>query len=177
VDLFEEIQNIISTNLNVQAASIHCDSRALDFFAWDSVNHLILVTDIERKFDIKFSLAEIAELDSVEKIIQEVQKRVKKNRPSTIDDGVRRKITMECVFRILRGIRPESEFYGVDDFFSRGMLDSFDLTTLVFALEERFGISIDGTDIVPENFRSAEAIVSLLTKYGAATVFGSDILL
>jgi len=77
-------------------------------------------------------------------------------------------MTMETIFVILKNIRPEFDFAGVDDFFARGMLDSFDLTLLVSSLEERFGISIDGADIVPENFRSAEAIGSLIKKYGAA---------
>jgi acyl carrier protein len=72
------------------------------------------------------------------------------------------------VIAILKKIRPEFEFGGADDFFARGMLDSFDLTVLVSALEERFGLSLDGADIVPEHFRSVEAISSLLAKYGVA---------
>lgn len=75
---------------------------------------------------------------------------------------------MEKIVAILRDIRPEYNFAGVDDFFARGMLDSFDLTVLVSTLEERFAISVDGADIVPENFRSIEAITSLLKKYSAA---------
>jgi acyl carrier protein len=74
---------------------------------------------------------------------------------------------MESVITILKIVRPELEFAGVDDFFARGMLDSFDLTMLVSELEEHFGISVDGSDIVPENFCSVEAIFSLLKKYGA----------
>lgn len=74
---------------------------------------------------------------------------------------------MENVLAILKGIRPEFEFAGVDDFFARGMLDSFDLTMLVSALEERFAISVDGADLVPENFRNVTAIQGLLAKYGA----------
>lgn len=73
---------------------------------------------------------------------------------------------MDNVIAILKNIRPEFEFAGVDDFFARGMLDSFDLTVLVSALEERFGVAIDGADIVPENLRNVKAIVSLLGKYG-----------
>jgi acyl carrier protein len=73
---------------------------------------------------------------------------------------------MENLVTILKNIRPEFEFVGVDDFFAHGMLDSFDLTTLVSALEERYQVSIDGMDIVPENFRSIEAISRLLAKHG-----------
>ena len=75
---------------------------------------------------------------------------------------------MESVIAILKQIRPEFEFSGVDDFFASGMLDSFDLTTLISALEERYGIVLDGEDIVPENFCNVEAIVRLMAKYRVA---------
>ena len=47
-------------------------------------------------------------------------------------------------------------------------LDSFDLTMLVSALEERLGVGIDGADIVPENFRNVKAITALMERYGVA---------
>lgn len=72
---------------------------------------------------------------------------------------------MNEIISVLKEIRPEFEFVGVDDFFARGMLDSFDLTSLVAALEGRYNITIDGDNIVPENFRNADAIVELLRRY------------
>ena len=76
---------------------------------------------------------------------------------------------MEMIVAILKDIRPEYDFIGIDDFFAKGMLDSFDLTVLVSSLEERFAITVDGADIVPENFRNIGAIASLLKRYAAAT--------
>ncbi|WP_262148648.1 phosphopantetheine-binding protein [Chryseobacterium foetidum] len=71
------------------------------------------------------------------------------------------------IIEILNGIRPEFDFGSETNYISQGMLDSFDLITLVTELDESFGISIDGTDILPENFESAEAIEALLKKNGA----------
>ena len=68
------------------------------------------------------------------------------------------------IIEILKEIRPEFEFEGVEDFFEEGMLDSFDLMTLVATLDERFSIKIDGTDILPENFANVDAIVALVEK-------------
>ena len=68
------------------------------------------------------------------------------------------------ILEILAEIRPEFEFDGVEDFFAEGMLDSFDLMTLVATLDERFGIKIDGMDILPENFRNVEAIMALVAR-------------
>ena len=68
------------------------------------------------------------------------------------------------IIEILKEIRTEFEFEGVENFFDEGMLDSFDLMTLVATLDERFAIKIDGTDIVPENFANVDAIAALIEK-------------
>ena len=74
----------------------------------------------------------------------------------------------EKIIKILAELRPEFDFTqeGVD-FIEEGMLDSFDLVTLVSELDSTFSISIDGVDILPENFCSVEAIANLLVKNGA----------
>lgn len=72
------------------------------------------------------------------------------------------------IINILTELRPEFDFTreGVN-FIEDGMLDSFDLITLVNELDGAFGISIDGVDILPENFCSVDAIANLLVKNGA----------
>lgn len=72
------------------------------------------------------------------------------------------------IIKILTELRPEFDFTqeGID-FIEEGMLDSFDLVTLVSELDNTFGISIDGVDILPENFSSVNAIAALLVKNGA----------
>ena len=67
---------------------------------------------------------------------------------------------------ILVDIRPEYDFLEDKDFIEAGMLDSFDVLTLVTDLEEKFNIKIDGGDILPENFSSINAIKDLI-KSGA----------
>ncbi len=47
-----------------------------------------------------------------------------------------------------------------------GMLDSFDMVTLVATLDRTYSISIPGTDIVPENFQNLQTIEALLRKCG-----------
>ena len=73
----------------------------------------------------------------------------------------------EKVLEILSNIRPEFDFTEDVNFIEKGMLDSFDVVTLVSDLDTTFGISIDGVDIVPENFSSVDAIINLLKKNGA----------
>ena len=73
----------------------------------------------------------------------------------------------EKVLEILSNIRPEFDFTEDVNFIEEGMLDSFDIVTLVSDIDSTFGISIDGVDIVPENFSSVDTIINLLQKNGA----------
>ena len=69
------------------------------------------------------------------------------------------------IIQILANIRPEFDFNDHVNFIESGILDSFDVVTLVTSLDEEFGISIDGTEILPENFSTIGAIIQLLSKH------------
>jgi acyl carrier protein len=73
----------------------------------------------------------------------------------------------EKIISILTEIRPEFDFSEPVNFIESGMLDSFDVFNLVNSLDREYGISIDGMDILAENFSSIEKIVALLHKNGA----------
>ena len=75
---------------------------------------------------------------------------------------------MPTIAEILKEIRPEFDFTASQDFVGDGMLDSFDIVTLVSDLDKAYGISISGLDIVPENFQNIASIQKLLQKYGKA---------
>jgi acyl carrier protein len=70
------------------------------------------------------------------------------------------------ILEILSGIRSEFDFSESVNFIEAGMLDSFDVVSLVTELDNEFKISIEGADIIPENFSTLEAIFNLLKKYG-----------
>lgn len=72
----------------------------------------------------------------------------------------------EKIIKILSELRPEFDFRNDLNFIEEGMLDSFDVINLVTTLDNEFGISIEGTDVLPENFSSIEKIETLLKKNG-----------
>jgi len=74
---------------------------------------------------------------------------------------------MKSLIEILKEIRPEFDFTASNDFMADGMLDSFDMVTLVAALDKNYGISIPGTDILPEHFQNLKTIEALLRQCGA----------
>ena len=73
---------------------------------------------------------------------------------------------MTKVPAILAQLSPGTDFAGSADFFEEGLLDSFDLITLISELDRAYGISIDGLDIVPDNFASVPKIEVLVARYG-----------
>ena len=75
---------------------------------------------------------------------------------------------MRKTVEILNSIRPECDFAASQNFLADGLLDSYDMVMLVSEFEKEYSISIDGTDIVPENFHNLISIDALLSKYGVA---------
>lgn len=72
---------------------------------------------------------------------------------------------MNEIFNLLNAIRPEVDFERSNAFISDGLLDSFDVVSLVSTLDKLHSISISGTDVIPENFENAESITLLLARY------------
>ena len=72
------------------------------------------------------------------------------------------------IIHFLSEIRPEFDFSKPANFVEDGMLDSFDIVQLIVSLDSEYGISIDGVDILPENFSSLESIMKLLNKNGVS---------
>lgn len=71
----------------------------------------------------------------------------------------------EKIIEILADLRPEFDFTeeGVD-FIEEGMLDSFDIVSLVDEIEEKFNVAISGSDVVPENFANVDAICETIER-------------
>lgn len=75
---------------------------------------------------------------------------------------------MNRIKSILTDLRPEFNFDESENFVEDGYLDSFDIISLISAVEKEFDISVDGLDIIPENFISYQAIAALIRKSGGS---------
>lgn len=71
----------------------------------------------------------------------------------------------EKIIVILASIRPEFDFTASQNFIEDGLLDSFDMISLVCGLDEEFKISINGEDITQENFLNLSAVEALVSTY------------
>ena len=71
---------------------------------------------------------------------------------------------METLMEILEELRPDVDFANEKSLVSGGVLDSFDILSLVGQLNDEFDITIRPANLVPENFNSAEGMLSLIEK-------------
>ncbi len=71
----------------------------------------------------------------------------------------------EQIIKILTELRPEFDFTqeGVN-FIEEGMLDSFDMVSLIDSIETEMGVAIAGADVLPENFCDIDAIYKTIEK-------------
>lgn len=71
---------------------------------------------------------------------------------------------METMMEILRELHPEVDFEGETQLIDKGILDSFDIVTLVAEIDDRYGVRLSAGDLVPENFNSAAQLYSLVRR-------------
>ena len=63
--IFTEIFGIMDNSINMSTSQQNLEK-------WDSLNHILLIVEIEKRFDIKFKTGEIGELNSVKKIFEKI---------------------------------------------------------------------------------------------------------
>ena len=71
---------------------------------------------------------------------------------------------MEKLMQILQEIRPDVDFENETDVIDDGILDSFDVVSIISELDDAFDVQIRITELDPENFNSIESIWELIQK-------------
>ena len=71
---------------------------------------------------------------------------------------------MDELLKILKGICPKVDFVNEKKLIDDGVLDSFDIISIVNELNEHYDIEIDVDDLEPDNFNTVEAMLELIEK-------------
>lgn len=71
---------------------------------------------------------------------------------------------MEKLLEILKQVRPDVDFENETALVDDGILDSFDIVSIISELDDVFGVQIRIAELDPENFNSAQAIWELVQK-------------
>ena len=69
---------------------------------------------------------------------------------------------MEKLLELLKGIRPDVDFENEEALIDDGILDSFDVVSIISELDDEFGVQVKINELDPENFNSVDSIWALI---------------
>ena len=69
---------------------------------------------------------------------------------------------MEKLLEILKGIRPDVDFENEDALIDDGILDSFDVVSIISEIDDNYDVQIRISELDPENFNSVKSIWTLI---------------
>lgn len=70
----------------------------------------------------------------------------------------------EELLEILQDVRPDVDFENEQKLIGDGILESFDIISLVSELNDAFDIEITPRELKPENFNSLDAMLALIQR-------------
>lgn len=71
---------------------------------------------------------------------------------------------MDELIEILTEMHPDIDFEKEDKLIDDNILDSFDIVSLISEIQDNFDVTLDASDIIPENFNSAAALYALIDE-------------
>lgn len=72
--ILNRVQEIFRNELDDDALVIKLETRRTRTKSWDSLAHIRLISGVEHEFNIQFSLVEIEHIDSVQQLVDVIQK-------------------------------------------------------------------------------------------------------
>ncbi|MDO5118698.1 MAG: phosphopantetheine-binding protein [Coriobacteriales bacterium] len=73
-------------------------------------------------------------------------------------------ITLEDIIEILQDVEEDVDYETETALVDNRVLDSFDILSIISALNDEFDISIPAKDVIPENFNSAAAMRDMVQR-------------
>lgn len=71
---------------------------------------------------------------------------------------------MDKLIAILSDLHPDVDFASAEALIDDGILDSFDIVTIVAEIDAEFDVQIPAEELVPENFNSAARLYALVQR-------------
>lgn len=71
-EIIKEVQDIFIDVLEDDDIVLNYNTTANDIIGWDSLNHIVLIVEIEKEFNFKFKLEEIQSFKNVGEICDSI---------------------------------------------------------------------------------------------------------
>ena len=69
VEIVEKLQSILISILKLDSVIINDDLSAANVDGWDSLTHMVIITEIEKRFEVQFKLRELNKLTNMGNLI------------------------------------------------------------------------------------------------------------
>lgn len=69
---------------------------------------------------------------------------------------------MDKLIKLLEGVKPGVDFKNTTNLIDDGVLDSFDIVTIVSLINDEFDVEFPVNEVIPENFNSVEALYNTI---------------
>ena len=79
-----------------------------------------------------------------------------------------KEVVLNHITSVILSGGPGAEISSSDNLIDSGLMDSLSLMRLIQFLEEQFNVTFDGMDVVPDNFKTVDAMVAFLERKAAA---------
>jgi acyl carrier protein len=76
ITITTKLQEIFAETFDIDGKTINRETSAKDVSGWDSVAHVMLITSIEKKFEIRFTGREIVNFKTVGDLIDAIEKKI-----------------------------------------------------------------------------------------------------
>ncbi len=73
-------------------------------------------------------------------------------------------IELDDIIEILKDVEEDVDYEHETALVDNRILDSFDILSIISALNDEFDVSIPAKDVIPENFNSATAMRDLIQR-------------
>jgi acyl carrier protein len=73
-----ELTSIFKTVFNDKTIVLKNDTTSNEIGSWDSLSHMLMIDEVEKKFSIKFKLREIIKLKNVGALIQLIESKLRR---------------------------------------------------------------------------------------------------
>tara|TARA_A100001011_G_C14011719_1_gene715709 strand:+ start:125 stop:379 length:255 start_codon:yes stop_codon:yes gene_type:complete len=75
-EIIKKLNSIFRNVLNDDQINLKINTSNNELEKWDSLNHILLILEIEKKFSIKIAAGEIAELNSISLICDMINEKI-----------------------------------------------------------------------------------------------------
>ena len=75
-EIAEKIRTVLITVLRHSDFELTEELTAADVYGWDSLSHMMIITEIENEFKIRFKLKELNKLENLHSLIDLIQSKM-----------------------------------------------------------------------------------------------------